>query len=337
MVDLRTRYLGMELKNPVIVGACSLTADMKTLEQIEGAGAGAVVIKSLFEEQIQLERLQLENEMEKYSERHAEMITIFPDLTHQGPKEHLYWVKEAKKALNIPVIASLNAVSEATWLEYAKQLADTGADALEVNLYSSPKAAELTATAIEEAQIALIKKIHAAVAIPVAVKLSCFYTNPLHFIQQVDKTGVQAVVLFNRLFQPDIDVSKQKNIFPFLLSDKTDNRLPLRFAGLLFDRITADICSSTGIMDADDLVKMILAGANAVQIVSTLYKNGVGQVSGIINGLTGWMEEHGYQSLQGFRGTLSKKNSTDPWSYERAQYVRLLLHPEHMLDKYPAV
>lgn len=336
MIDISTQYMGIELKNPIIAGASSLTSDMKTIKEIEEAGAGALVTKSLFEEQIQLERLKMDEDREKYSYRNAEMITVFPEQEHAGPKEHLYWVKKTKETVSIPVIASLNAVHEETWIEYAKLLEETGVDALELNFYASPQDFERDAESIEKEQISIIKKIKAKVSIPISVKLSFFYTNPLHFISQIYNTKVEGLVLFNRFFQPDIDVYKQKNTFPFNLSERTENRLPLRFIGLLSEKIKVDICSSTGILEGEDVAKMILAGAASVQVVSTLYKNGIDHISKILANLKFWMDQKGYTSLDDFRGKMNKKNSNDPWIYTRAQYVKLLMNPKNLLDNYPA-
>ncbi|MFO7890429.1 MAG: dihydroorotate dehydrogenase-like protein [bacterium] len=335
MIDISTQYMGIELKNPVIVGASSLTSDMETIKHIEKAGAGALVTKSLFEEQIQLERYKMDEDREKYSYRNAEMITVFPEQEHAGPKEHLYWVEKTKESLSIPVIASLNAVHKETWIEYAKLLEETGVDALELNFYASPKEFKKDAESIEKEQISIIKKIKAKVSIPVSVKLSFFYTNPLHFISHIDKINVDGLVLFNRFFQPDIDVYKQKHISPFLLSERSDNRLPLKFTGLLSENIKADICSSTGLIEGEDVVKMILAGAASVQVVSTLYKNGIDYISKILENLQFWMEQKGYTALNDFRGKMNKKNSTDPWVYMRSQYIKLLMNPKDLLDNYP--
>ncbi len=334
-MDISTTYMGIKLKNPIIAGASNLTSDMKTIKEIEEAGAGALVTKSLFEEEIQLQRFKMDEDREKYSYRNAEMITIFPELEHAGPKEHLFWVRKAKETVSIPVIASLNAVHEETWVEYAQLLEETGVDGLELNFYAFPGKFERDPRSIEKEQISILKKIKTKVKIPVAVKLSFFYTNTLHFIFQIDKVKVDGLVLFNRLFQPDIDVYKEKNILPFHLSERSDNRLPLRYTGLLSGNIKADICSSTGIIEAEDVAKMILAGAASVQVVSSLYKNGIDHIRKMLTNLKFWMKQKGYTSLNDFRGKMNQKNSTDPWVYTRSQYVRLLMNPKEIIDNYP--
>lgn len=328
MGSIRTTYMGIELRNPVIAGACKYTAHMDTIKKIEDSGAGAVVIASLFEEQIQLERLKLEEDLEQLKYRHPEMIEVFPDLKHAGPKEHLVWVKKAKESVNIPVIASLNAVNRDTWVEYASALEETGVDGLELNFFATPSDFNRSASDIEDEQIEIIREIRGKVHIPISVKLSTFYTNPLQFIKRIDDEGVDGFVLFNRFFEPDIDIRSESSMLNFNLSGENDHRLPLRFAGLLYGNIKADICSSTGIMQADEVIKMILAGATCIQCVTTLYKNGIKHLQTILKDLEKWMDEKGYKDIQSFRGRLSKKNTKDPWMYTRAQYVRLLTSPE---------
>ena len=207
MGSLQTRYMGITLANPIIAGASDLTSNVDSIKRIEEAGAGAIVLKSLFEEQIQLERMKLEEDLDTGSELYSEMATIFPKLQHAGPKEHLMWVKKSRDAVKIPVIASLNAVSRDTWVEYAKQLADQGVDGLELNFFATPRDFDdRRDAAIEEEQLEAVREVRRAVKIPVAVKLSVFYSNPLNIIGRLDKEGVGGFVLFNRFFQPDINV-----------------------------------------------------------------------------------------------------------------------------------
>ena len=333
MADLSTKYLGIELKNPILVGASSLTSNMESLKKIENSGASAVIIKSLFEEQIQLERFKREEDLEKNKYRHPEMLTIFPELDHPGPKEHLYWLEKTKRTLSIPVIASLNANQESTWLEYAKLIEETGVDAIELNFYASPKDFESDAKLIETQQIDIMKKVKKNISIPISVKLSYFYTNILNFVTKIDKLNIDGIVIFNRLFQPNIDTKKEENIFSLNLSQSIDNRLPLRYTGLLSENINADICSNTGIIKSADIIKMILAGADAVQIVSALYKYGIDYIEKLLQKMQTWMDEKNYGKLDDFRAKMNKKNSEDPWVYKRAQYVKLLMNSEKILKK----
>ncbi len=335
MVDLRTKYMGLELKNPIIVGASNLVTEPGMLEQLEAAGAAAVVYKSLFEEQIQLESLQLSEELMEYDDRNAEMISLFPHIEHAGPKEFLINLKKAREVLHIPLIASLNCINRETWVEYARLLQDTGVDGLELNLYSTPTDFNLPGVEISEGQLEIVRAVKKVVTIPISVKLSPYYTNPLFIIKKLDNLGLDGVVIFNRLFQPDIDIDLEENFFPYNLSVQQDNRLPLRFAGLLYGNIKASVIASTGIFTGEDVITMLLAGADAVQVVSTLYKNHVGQIGTMLNDLILWMESKKYKKLDDFRGKMSKKNIKDPFAYKRAQYVDILLKSEEIFKRYP--
>jgi dihydroorotate dehydrogenase (fumarate) len=335
MAELKTSYLGLELKNPVIVGASNLVTDMDALQQIEDAGAAAIVYKSLFEEQIQLERAQQDNHMEEYSERHAEMVSLFPKIKHAGPEEHLHNLRKVVDKMSIPVIASLNCVYDVTWADYAKKLEETGVAAIELNMYSNPRSAERSGKDIIEERLAILKKVKQTVNIPVSVKLSPFYTNILGVVHQMDETGVDGFVLFNRIFQPDIDIEKEQLTFPWFLSCEGDYRLALRFAGMLHGNTKADICGNTGIFNANHVIQLLLAGADVVQIVSTLYRNGIGQIKNILTDLEAWMNSKGYNSIDDFKGKVSKKNINDPFAYKRSQYVDILMQANDIFKKYP--
>lgn len=335
MANLSSSYMGIELKNPIIVGASNLVTDLDTVKKLEQAGAAAIVYKSLFEEQIQLESLEMQQDLEEYNEIHAEMITLFPDLQHAGPEEHLLNLKNLKKEIGIPVIASLNCVYDVTWAEYAMELQKTGVDALELNFYATPTDFDKEGKEIVEKQVAILKKVKAKVTIPVSVKLSPFYTNPLKVIAEMDKAGADAFVLFNRLFQPDIDVETEEMHFPWNLSNTEDSRLTLRFAGLLYGNINAQLCGNTGIFEGADVAKMLLAGADTVQVVSTLYGNKPEQIGNMIRSLEEWMDAKKYESISDFKGKLSNKNITDPYAYKRAQYVDILMKADRVFKRYP--
>lgn len=337
MANLSTTYMGIPLKNPLILGACNLSAKPETVKKLEEAGIAAIVYKSLFEEQIQLESLQLEEDISEYEERAAEMTRIFPNLEHAGPKEHLLNVKKLKESVNIPVIASLNAVYEVSWIDYAEELAKTGVDGLELNLYAVPGYFEVNGSSIEEKQLEVIKAVKQAVKIPVSVKISPFYTNTLNFIKQVDEAGADAYVLFNRFFQPDIDIEKEEFHYPWELTSEKDRMLSLRYAGLLYGNLDGDVCISRGIYTAEDVIRTILAGADAVQVVSTVYKNQPQVVTQILEGMNAWMDGKKYQTLDDFRGKLSRKSLKDPFAYQRAQYIDILAKSESIFKKYPMI
>jgi dihydroorotate dehydrogenase (fumarate) len=337
-MDLTTNYLGLKLKNPVIVGASNLVTDIKMLRSLQEAGAAAIVYKSLFEEQVNLEQLQMQEDMSEYADRHAEMTTLFPqDIYETGPEEFLMHFKEAKNALDIPLIASLNAVFDDTWYEWAKKLEEAGADALELNFYNNPREFDMEGHSIIREELDVIEGVKKAVNIPVSAKLSSFYTNPLYVFKEMDKKGVDGLVLFNRLFQPDINIQEEKLQFPYNLSNEQDNRLPLRYAGMLYDQLNCDVCANSGIFTGADVIKMLLAGADAVQVVSTIYQNGPGQIRKILEDIELWMAEKKYNTPDDFRGKLSMKNVQDPFAYRRAQYVDILMRSSEIFKRYPVV
>jgi len=334
MAKLNTSYMGIQLENPIIVGANNLMKNIDNIKMMEQAGAGAIVYRSLFEEQIELEELQLTDEAEEYDERHAEMIDVFPSIHHAGPKEHLYQLEKIRGSISIPLIASLNCINRDVWVQYAKKIEQTGVDGIELNLYSVPYDIQKEGTSIKNEHFEIVKQVKENISIPVSVKLSFFYTNPLNVIKTMDGLGVDAFIIFNRLFQPDIDISTQEHSSPFNLSSVGDYRLPLRFTGLLYNHINADICSSTGIFNGKDVAKMILAGARVTQCVSTLYKNKISHIKQMLKQLNDWMDSKNYKTLQDFRGKLSKDSISSPFIYQRSQYVDILLNKEPIIKDY---
>ncbi len=337
MANLKTKYLGIEINSPVVIGASNLVNHPDNLKKLEEAGAGAIVYKSLFEEQILLENYQFEQEITAYNERYAEMQSLFPRIKHAGPKEHLLNFEKAKKALSIPLIASLNCISEETWGQYARELVNAGADALELNFYSVPRDFNVTDKAIVQAQIETLEEVMSVVKIPVSVKLSPFYSNPLYVISEMDSAGAAGFVLFNKLFQPDIDIENESTFYPYHVSSPDDTRLALRFAGLLYGHIKGDIITSGGIYEGEDVIKMILAGASSVQVVSVVYKKGIQHIKTMLDDISNWMQNKGYKSINDFRGKLSNKNLKDPFAYTRAQYVDILLNAEKIFENYSLI
>jgi len=335
MANLTTHYMGLKLKNPIIIGANNLVKDINNIKKMEQEGAAAIVYKSLFEEQIELERLQLSEELNQYNDRHAEMISLFPDLEHAGPSEHLHQLRTVVESVSIPVIASLNCVYDDTWVEYAKLIEETGVNGIEMNLYNVPGDVKKEGKSILNEQLDIITHVKSTLKIPVSVKLSPFYTNILNVIQQMYYAGVDGFVIFNRLFQPDIDLEEEKHHFPYNLSNEGDNKLPLRYVGLLYGEIRGSVCANTGIYTGLDVAKMILAGADCVQVVSTLYKNGFGQIRKILTTLEEWMQEKEYETIEQFQGKLARKNLKDPFAYKRAQYIDILMKSEEIFKLYP--
>ncbi len=334
MADLSTKYMGIQLKNPIIAGASNLSKDVSNLQKMEEAGAAAVVYKSLFEEQIQLEQAQLDEELTEFDERNPEMIKTHPSVEHSGPEEHLMELQRAKAAVNIPVIASLNAVYKRSWLDYAKRIEETGVDAIELNFFHVPYEIEKEGVSIEEEQVDVLKELRKNLSIPVSVKLSPFYSNTLNVVETMDGEGIDGFVLFNRLFEPEINIDKEEHKFPFNLSQKGDYKLPLRHIGLLYENVNANLCANTGIFDGSEVIKMVLAGANCVQVVSTLYKNKIEHISKMLDDINNWMDQKSYKSLKDFRGKLSRNHLKSPFVYKRAQYVDILMNPEEIIKTY---
>lgn len=331
--------MGIELKSPIIAGASNLVTEIHKLRELEEAGVAAIVYKSLFEEQVQLENLELSELKTEYEERHAEQITLFPN-SHsvpESPDDYLLNLRKAREAVSVPLFASLNAISDEVWVDYAVKAAATGVNGLELNFYSLPDGSGKEGAAIEKMQIETLRKVKAAVKIPVAVKLSPYYTNVVRFITDLDKAGIDGVVIFNRLLQPDIDIFTESHTLPYNLSSSEDNRMPLRFTGMLYGNVKASVCTSTGIYSGNDVVKMILAGADAVQAVSTIYRNGTDVIKSMTKEVSKWMDGHGYKTIDAFRGKLSLKNAENKLPYQRAQYIDFMLNSGDIMKKYKAL
>ena len=326
--------MGIEIDNPIIIGASNLVNDLDKMKKAEELGAAAIVYKSLFEEELQLEEFQLDEKLTEFNDINAEMLTTHPKLQFAGPEEHLLNLRKAKESISIPLIASLNAVNTNNWISYAKLIAETGVDAIELNFYHTPSDFKKEAKQIEDEQISIVKEIRKNIIIPISVKLSPDYSNVLNFIQKLDKAGINGIVLFNSFYQPDIDINTEKHIKHYNLSNEGDYKKSLRFAGLLFDNIKADICSSHGVFTGADVIKLILAGSTCVEVVSTIFKNGLGQIDKIKKELIEWMESKNYNNIDEFRGKLSRTRlSNDPFIYKRAQYVDLLINSEEIFGK----
>ncbi len=333
MTKLKTTYMGLELQSPIVAGASNLTEKVETVKQMEKAGAGAIVFKSLFEEQIQLEAYEHDEALTQDDERHAEMTDIFPKIEHAGPRDHLEKVKEIRKAVNIPLIASLNCVNHDTWIDYAKKLEETGVDGLELNFYYTPTEFDKTAHQVEEDQIKALKAVIKAVKIPVSVKLSSNYSNPLNYIKQLDKAGAKGVILFNKLFQSDINIDSMQLQHPYYLTPEGEYKDTMRFMALLYGNVNTTLIANKSIYHGKEAVKMILAGADAIQVVSALYKYQVDHIQTLNNKIYSWMSQKKYKSLDDFKGRMSRKNVSDPFAYRRSQYVDILLNSKQLFDK----
>jgi dihydroorotate dehydrogenase (fumarate) len=324
MADLTTDYLGLSLPSPLVVASSALSNRVENLEAAEGHGAGAVVLRSLFEEQLEATNTELEEAAARHADSSPEARTYFPP-QRVGPHEYLSLVERAKKALDIPVIASLNCCAPGSWTGYAKEIASAGADALEINLYAVEADAEVSGAEVERRYLEIVKEIRAAVKVPLAVKLSPYFTSLAHMVRQFEGAGVQGVVLFNRFLQPDISLERLAPQSVMSLSTPSEALLPLRWMGLLHGRTRAHLAASTGVHDAPGALKQILAGAQVVQLASALVKNGVPYLGKMLQGMEEWMDRRGHSTLAELRGTLSQKQISDPGAFERAQYVHLIL------------
>lgn len=325
MTDLTTTYMGISLKNPMMVAACSISNMVDRVKRAEEVGAGGLVIRSLFEEQIQYEQQKFEEELAVGSYNYAEAMSYFPSIEHGQANEHLMWVEKTRMAVQMPLFASLNAFSPGSWVEYAKQLESTGVDGLELNVYAVPTDLERSGSDIEKELYEIVEGVKSAVGIPVAVKLSQFYTSAVHVAGQLDKLGADALVLFNRFLQPTINPMTEELENEMAFSHPYEMRIPLRWIALLYGRIQADLAITSGVHTGQDAVAAMLAGATVVQVASTLYENGLPYLSTMLRDIEAWMDEKGYETLDDFRGKVSQQNVDYMFAYERAQYVNLLL------------
>jgi len=325
-MNLATTYLGLELGHPFIAGASPMTEDLDTVKQLADAGAAAVVMHSLFEEQIVAEQRATHEALETPAESSAEALSYFPrpEQFKLGPDEYLEQIRKIKKAVDVPVIASLNGTTMGGWLDYAKMMEQAGADALELNVYYLATDPAVSGQDIEKRSIEMIGAVNSSVRIPIAVKLSPFFSSLPHFARQLDGLGVDGLVLFNRFYQPDINVDELEAVRSLELSSSDELLLRLRWLAILSGRIRASLAVTGGVHTALDAVKAVMAGAHAVQMVSALLKNGPAYLRKVRDQMADWMEQHEYDSLEQMRGSMNLSRSPDPSAYERANYMHIL-------------
>jgi dihydroorotate dehydrogenase (fumarate) len=325
-MDLSTKYLGKKLRSPLVVSANPLSEKIDNIKRMEDAGAGAVVLYSLFEEQLRREELTLNHHMTQGTESYAESLTYFPEplAYHTTSDAYLEHIRKAKEAVNIPIIASLNGSTVGGWTLFAQKIEQAGADALELNLYSIPADSIWTPDVVELNYLSTVTWVKNTINIPVAVKLSPFFTSLANFAAQLDKLNVEALVLFNRFYQPDIDL-ENLTVYPHLvLSSSHDLRLPLRWIAMLHGRIKADLAATSGIHKGRDAIKAIMAGANVAMMASVLLGRGIEHLRAVEQEIRQWMEENEYTSVEQMRGSVSQIHCTDPSEFERVQYMRAL-------------
>jgi dihydroorotate dehydrogenase (fumarate) len=326
-VDLSTKYLGLELKNPLMISACSMTGKIDCLQQLERAGAAAAVLPSLFEEQIEHDEMEMIKATEFSTDKYAESITYFPEATeyHTEPESYLELISDAKKAVSIPIIASLNGTSKGGWVRFARMMQDAGADALELNIYFVAADLDLTSDEVESRYLDLVAAVKKSVAIPVAVKLGPYFTSMGNMARRLTAAGADGLVLFNRFIQPDIDLDEMQTSSKLVLSSSYELLLPLRWIAILRGRLSASLAVTGGIHDADGLFKVLLAGADVGQVASTVYQEGFDHIGEILGGLKQWMEQKEYSSVEQLKGSMSQKNCPDPAAFERGNYMKALV------------
>jgi dihydroorotate dehydrogenase (fumarate) len=325
-MDLSTSYCGLKLKNPIVPSASPLSHALDTMRRLEDAGASAIVMYSLFEEQIEHETKELNHYTTYGTESFAEALSYFPEVGEYnlGPDEYITMIRKAKQSLGIPVIGSLNGVSPGGWISYAKKIEEAGADALELNVYYIPTDPKRTGQDVENLYVDILKQVKKTVRIPVAIKLGPFFSAMANMAARLDEAGADALVLFNRFYQPDIDLETLEVKPNVILSTPQALRLPLRWIAILHGRVKANLAATSGIHNAEDVLKMLMAGADVTQMCSSLLRNGPHHIERVLADLTQWMQEHEYVSVRQMKGSMSQKSIADPADFERANYMKAL-------------
>ena len=325
-MDLSTTYMGLTLKNPLVPSASPLSETLDGIRRMEDAGAAAVVMYSLFEEQIILQSYQLDHHLSYLTDSFAEALTVFPDLYDYkiGPEAYLELISRAKRAVDIPIIASLNGVSTGGWVEYAHNMQEAGADALELNIYYLPTDLDATSAEVEQMYVDVLRDVKSKVTIPVAVKVSPYFSATAHMARRLVEAGADALVFFNRFYQPDLDIEALEVTPRVTLSTSYELRLPLRWVAILYGRLQTDFAITSGVHTHQDVLKALMAGANVAMMASELLRNGIGRIKEIEEDMVRWMEEHEYESVAQMRGSMSQRNVANPAIFERANYMKVL-------------
>jgi dihydroorotate dehydrogenase (fumarate) len=325
-IDLSTNYLGLHLKNPLVASASPLSKSVDLVRRLEDAGASAIVMYSLFEEQITHESLELDYFLNRGTEVFSEALSYFPDLDHynMGTEPYIDHVHAVKQAVNIPVIGSLNGISTGGWIEYARRIEQAGADALELNIYALPTHPNVTGTELEEVYMKLVRDVRATVKIPIALKLSPFFTSIPNMAKRFVEAGANGLVLFNRFYQPDFDLDSLEVVPNLELSTSSELRLPLRWIAILYGQIATDFALTSGVHSALDVLKAMMAGASVAMLTSELLERGIGQLTAILANLQAWMVEREYDSIATLKGSMSQRAVAEPAAFERANYMKAL-------------
>jgi dihydroorotate dehydrogenase (fumarate) len=325
-MDLTTTYLGLKLKNPIVHSASPLSESIDNIKRLEDAGASAIVMYSLFEEQITLESRELDHYLSYGSQSFGEALSYFPEMDEYkvGPEEYLSRISRAKKAVGIPIIGSLNGVSTGGWIGYAEKIEQAGADAIELNVYYIPTDPAMTASDVERMYLETVEDVKKSVSIPVAVKLSPYFSNLANVAMRLSKIGADGLVLFNRFYQPDFDLNELEVVPNLVLSNSYEMRLPMRWVAILYGRIDADLAITSGVHSHEDVLKGMMAGARVTMMTSELLQRGIARVTDILKEVTQWMEDHEYESIRQMQGSMSQKNVAEPTAFERANYMKVL-------------
>lgn len=333
MADLSTTYLGQKLHSPLVASASPLSQEVDSIRRLEDAGAAAVVLYSIFEEQFRQESAELDHRLSANKESSAEALSYFPVPSEFriGPEGYLEHIRKAKKAVNIPIIASLNGTTVTGWTQYAKQIEEAGAAAIECNLYAIPSDPDVPGTDVEQHYLDVLKTVKAAVKIPVAIKLSPFFSNMANMAKRFDEAGADGLVLFNRFYQPDINLDELEIQPHVLLSTPQAMRLPLTWIGILYGRLRANLAATSGVHGPEDVVKLLMVGADVTMLCSTLLRNGINHLRYIDDGLKHWMDQHEYESVQQMKGSMSQLRCPDPSAFERAQYMKAVRGVQHVM------
>lgn len=326
MIDLSTTYMGLHLKNPLVVSPSPLCEDIDNIRRMEESGSAAVVLHSLFEEQILMESQDLDHYLTQGTYSFAESLTYFPDLGDYklGPDEYLEHIRKAKEAVDIPIIGSLNGVSTGGWLKYAKAIEEAGADALELNIYYIPTNPNMTSEQVEGMYADLVRGVKTRVNIPVAVKISPYFSSTPNMARCLDRVGANALVLFNRFYQPDLDIENLEVVPNLILSTSDELRLRLRWVAILYGQIQADMAVTGGVHSAEDVVKTMMLGARVAMMTSALLKNSIHYLKTVLNDVVAWMEQHEYESISQIQGIMSQRSVAEPAAFERANYMKAL-------------
>ncbi|MEO8661516.1 MAG: dihydroorotate dehydrogenase-like protein [Bryobacteraceae bacterium] len=326
MIDLSTTYMGLNLRSPLVASASPLCKDIGNILRLEDAGASAVVLHSLFEEQITIESQELDRYLSESTDSFAEASSYFPDMGSYniGPHGYLEHIRKAKAAVDVPIIASLNGISTGGWIRYAREMEQAGADALELNIYYLPTDLEMTCAQVEQIYCDLVSHVKASIRIPVAVKLGSMFSAIPNFCKRMDEAGADALVLFNRFYQPDFDLESLEVVPNLTLSDSSELRLRLHWAAILFGRIRPDIAITGGVHTAEDVIKSVMAGGRVACLTSALLRHGPSYLERLEEDILDWMEQHEYESVRQMRGSMSAVSVAEPAAFERANYMKVL-------------